>query len=826
MTLPPEEPSSAENPQTTYSQKSLFLAFLGIVIVMILILALALFVLFRSQPSPPATPTQFQEIIGTLLPSSTQTVTATLTLTIRPTFAPLPSFTGTVSPTSTSTSTSTLYPSLTPAIPVDENDRYALAIWQPEYADQLIQIMEAYPDSLSAFSRGEDDSGYYAAFDNAIFALREALLQFPAAPQAQSWFWRLAYNLARTGDPQAGANFSNYITQELNTGQLDLDNLYEWGLAQDPPVLIDVISLDTPPGFLSNNLIQLSPGENGSSVFWLLESSSGFVSYPLANLIDFIHPTKVNFFLEDLLGAGSSIVGFYPIQNSDISSYTYPQVFSLAGQPPMQMPFEDVPPPAIGADFGNNWGAVEAEGGIGDLQFDTTIFPACPVHIKHFYEWNGTQFIFLRADYQLDPEPDLMANCETVIDHALKFWGLEPAVQFMEALLPAWPPAQTINGEPYPEDALDEWRYRLMLYHALLGNREQALGYGNAILTNPATAESRWIVPAQEFLDAYQGQRDIYRACLTSIYCEPQVAFRSLVESLTAEDYQDAPEVLRQAGVDFLSTGYFDFDNDALTERWIILRHQPSARLEFWILYPREDSVDALYVDYIDAVPPRITYQEPLEEPPVVKIDPDFTFRVVRRGAEDDPIVEKVVPELILSSNLVKQELKRIENDLLTGGDPSQAIDDLIDLRASGIFTCDYLVCPRFQYLLGLAYELANEDFLSIETYLELWREFLGSPFVTMARFKLAGPSVPPGPTITPTRTETRRPTKTPTRTITLTPTISLTPTPSSTITPTQSGTPPTATLTQTQSGTPPTPTQALSVTPVTPTRPYPAPTQ
>jgi hypothetical protein len=287
------------------------------------------------------------------------------------------------------------------------------------------------------------------------------------------------------------------------------------------------------------------------------------------------------------------------------------------------------------------------------------------------------------------------------------------------------------------------------------------------------------------------------------------VAFRSLVESLTAEDYQNAPEVLRQAGVDFLSTGYFDFDNDAITERWIILRHQPSARLEFWILYPREESIDALYVDFIDTVPPRITYQEPLQEPPVVVIDPDITFNVVRRGADDEPVVEIVEPELILSSDLVKQELKRIEEELLSGGDPKLAIDELIDLRDSGIFTCDYLVCPRFRYLLGLAYELANEDFQSINTYLELWREFLGSPFVTMARFKLAGPSVPPGPTITPTRTDTRPPTKTPPRTSTLTPTISQTPGPSSTMTPTQSGTPPT-------------PTEMLTETPVTPTA-YPA---
>jgi hypothetical protein len=120
-------------------------------------------------------------------------------------------------------------------------------------------------------------------------------------------------------------------------------------------------------------------------------------------LINFFNPLKSTF-LEDLIGAGSSVVGFFPAQNYDITSYTFPQVFSLASQPPLQLPFEAVPPPPIGAEFENHWGAVETEGGAGDLQFDTTIFPACPVHIKHYYEWNGTQFVFLSADYQMEPE--------------------------------------------------------------------------------------------------------------------------------------------------------------------------------------------------------------------------------------------------------------------------------------------------------------------------------------------------------------------------------------------------------------------------------------
>jgi hypothetical protein len=89
--------------------------------------------------------------------------------------------------------------------------------------------------------------------------------------------------------------------------------------------------------------------------------------------------------------------------------------------------------------------------------------------------------------------------------------------------------------------------------------------------------------------------------------------------------------------------------------------------------------------------------------------------------------------QIILSADLTRQALDEIEESLLSGEDPVQIHNDLITLRDSSFFTCDYLQCPRFLYLLGLDYELLNNDQSAIDAFLELWRDFFESPYVTMA---------------------------------------------------------------------------------------------
>lgn len=742
------EQSPQDNKQKVPNQQIFLIGLLAIVFV--IVITISILILTRPESQPEETLTESTEILISteIIPSSTSS--PSVTPSPRFTFTPKPTRTPTIAPTPTETSTPTFLPSLTPAFPSEFDDQYFLVPWTPELATQLIDLLEVYPETLSSYARSPDDQGYYDAFGFAAFAQQEALLRFPTAPQAQEWSWQLAYNLARIGDPTAGEIYASLITHELNSGNSSLNEPIFWEINGEPQIVVDVIDLDSGNEGTSSHLVKVSAGANGSSFFWLLEDSSGYISYPLTSEFNFVQPSDMDYFIQRNPTFNDNFTGIFPIRIYDSYNYKFPRVFSLNHQPPVELEFEQYSPPAIGPEFNNNWEPVES--GNGDLQFTDVIFPACPVNVKHSYIWDGTSFSFLEATYEIKPDPDLLSYCEIVVNHSAQVWGLEPTIQFMEFLLPDWPPESTSSGQEYPEDALDEWRYRLSIYHALLGNQIEAIDYAEMIVTEPASAESAWIAPTVEFLENYQTQRDIYKACLPSSYCNPKLAFQSLVDTLTSQDYQDLIRTLEEAGVTVLSNGFFDFDKDGNTERWVVIRHQLGAPLEFWILSAENNGIYTVFVDTVENINPRVIYLEPLSEPPTIEIDSDITFHYIKQGPEQEPVIIKVEEEVIFASDRTKIELDELEMTLLSGGDPAFVQTELITLRKSPHFTCSYLLCPRFLYLLGLASELSNDEFSAVAVYLELWREFPDSPFTTVARFKL-GSTITPTPTFTATAT-------------------------------------------------------------------------
>jgi hypothetical protein len=754
--------SPQDGEQKVSTQQIFLIGLLGVVLIIVLVIS----VLILTRPDTAAeqpTPDQTEIILSPQI-SPSLTPTNTITPSPRFTFTPKPSRTATIGATSTGTPLPTLLPSLTPAFPSEHNDQYQLLHWTPELATQLIDLMEVYPEALSSFARGADDQGYYDAFQYALFSQKEALHRFPTAPQAQQWLWQLAYNMARTGDPAAGEVYANLITQELNRRVVNLGQLYSWGINQTPEMTIEVISLAQEGDDSSSNLIKVSADENGGSYFWLIEDTGGYESYPLSSDFNFVNPSDVDHFAMELSGIQKNIIGTFPTRVHDSLHYIHPSVFSLIQQPPEKFIFEPVVPPAIGPEFTNHWEPVEPGSGTGDIQFVDAIFPACPVTVKHAYEWHNNALAFIGDSYEINPDPDLLSFCEVVVNHSANVWGMEPTIQLMETLLPIWPPEQTSTGDEYPDDALDEWLYRLSIYHALIGNQEEAVGYAETIVSSPTSPDSRWISPAAEFLDVYQEQNDIYLACFPSKFCDPRLGFQSLVETIDPNDYSDLINTLEEAGVSVRSNGFFDFDNDGESEQWLVIRHHTGSPLEFWIISPTESGIVAVFVETVETAGPRLSYIEPISEPPIVKIDPDITFHFIKQDPDQEPVIIFVEVDVIFASDRTKMELDHLEEMLFTGGDPEFVQAELIVLAKSPHFTCSYLLCPRYLYLLGLASELANDEFSAVAAYLEVWREFLSSPYATMARFKLVS-TFTPAPTLTPTNTQSIVLTATGTRT-------------------------------------------------------------
>ncbi|HZD56954.1 MAG TPA: hypothetical protein VE136_09545, partial [Anaerolineales bacterium] len=469
MTSAPPDYPDENRPEGEGNRRISLLALYALITIIVLILAIFLSVRALS-PAPATIPTILPVETSTLTITPQPSSTPTLTLTPRPTFTPKPSATPSITPTPSPSPTRTLPPTLTSAAPRLENEGYALVEWTPELAGKLIELLQAYPNTLSAFARGENNAGFYTAFEYATFAQREALLQFPTASEADSWLWELAYNQARTGDPQAGASFAVLLTNKLNRGEISLSELPVFGKEQVPQADISVYPLKISSGSVENNLVKISKEEGGAAFFWLVERSGGYVSYPLTSNFDFTHPTEVGYFASDLTDDGNLEVLIYPSAPAGSQKYGFPRIFSLDPMPPVELFFEPIIPPLVGTDFKARWTPSDHTADQGDLQFVTKLFPTCPLTVRHFYKWNGTSFEFSSASYQVEPDPNLLSFCELAINHAIQTWGPDPTIQLMETILPLWPPKETTEGEPYPQDALDAWRFRLGIYNALTGD--------------------------------------------------------------------------------------------------------------------------------------------------------------------------------------------------------------------------------------------------------------------------------------------------------------------------------------------------------------------
>jgi hypothetical protein len=632
----------------------------------------------------------------------------------------------------------------------------------PNDFTHAINLLEAYPDTFSAYARGEDGEGYYAAFHYAMLVQREALMRYPNAPTSDEWFWRLAVNQARSGDGRAAASFSALVAKALDNKTITLDSLTDWGKSQYPAAVLEVIPLAEQPAYLSSNLVKISLSpDSGGAFLWLLEKSDGFESYPLTALFDFIHSTQVDYFTADLSGDGNPEVGIVRSTRPGDTRYLLPQIFDLASLPPRPMTFAAHPFPEIGPDFHNHWEVTPD----GILQFKDILFVACPATVQHRFAWNGSTFQYNDASYTLQPDPSLLAYCAPVIDHAERSWGIELALQLMEKLTPFWPPDADIYGNPYPEDELDRWRYRLSLYHALLGNQAEARAAMQTILAAPAIPNSRWTTTASDFLETYKQQGTIYRACLLSELCNLRLALQSLVGTFSPADYSLAPQVLEKSGVVVRSSGFFDFDGDKTTERWVVVRHRPLEALEFWILAPTDSGFGAFFVAYVTSDRLHVTYFDAESDPPIVQIEQGIHFTFQPRPAA----ITLVEPAFTLSADLYLPKLNALEDRLLAGDDPAAIRQALLDLKATPNFPCNSQLCPQLVYLLGLASELQGNATLARDAFLELWRRYPGSPYTIIARLKLRRTDITSTPTSTITLTITPTPTKTPTPTITLT---------------------------------------------------------
>lgn len=674
--------------------------------------------------------------------------------------------------------------------PLPYNDLYLLRSWTPDDATNAINLLQAYPDTLYPDPANRQTVTYNAAYTYVVYLLREALLRFPTAPQAEQWRWNLAYDLAHINDPGVSDAYLALIREALDKQLTSPDSLPEWFSQHELRLTMEIYTFEPPPGYLSRKLIEIeAPG--GAAYLWLVESLDKVDLYPLTSYFDFANSIQVNFEVGDLTGDGIEELVVYADPPPGQTIPVLPQVYSLTTGLPPQLTFAPQLPFDTGTEFRVKW---QIDQGL--LHSTITIYPACAVQAFQTYHWDGNQLVSTPIDYNIDSNPSELAYCSAVIDHVANQWGAKVTAPLMETLLPSWPPMLDPNGKPYPADARDEWRFRLGVYEALAGDSEKAQSTIKNLVELPTANDSRWVTPAQQFLAAYLSPNDVYTACLPTQFCDPGQAMQLILAAGNYNDPSAALEAMIHAGVIIRSSGNFDFDMDGEKERWVLLRHHPQERLQFWILASWEKGIKALFVDQVDSTQTRPYFHEPMDTPPIAQIEPKRGFVLGRLPLSREPYLVFKTVEFI-PTRYTLDSLQADIHDLFTGTDSATIRDRLVELQNSDRFNClNYRICDLFYYTLGLTYELSGDVSPAIDTYIKLWWENSNSPFMLIGRLKLN--QLPyftrtPTRTITPTASATRTPTLTATITSTANPNV----TPSITSTATETSTP-TETLTPT----------------------------
>jgi len=618
----------------------------------------------------------------------------------------------------------------------------------------MIDLVESYPNSLFRTEEDRDSLPYYQAFAPAVIAQREALLRYPDDPLADAWLWDMAYNLARMNDPQAGELYAQIITSALEVGDTELDSLSSWFIENETRLNLHLL----PSNGTDRALVQVA-GE-GSAYIWVEETGNGFDSVVITSNFDYPGDIQPGYLYEDITGDGSPEVITFSSPASGTTVFPEPLVIRLSGDKPVILPRIETPPFDAGLEFEGRWTVTET-----GIRYNTRLFPSCPVEITRDYVWETDQLHSEPLRFEIQPDPELSEHCTSVIEHSESIWEAEVTASLMESLLPYWPPQTDTEGKELPPDALNAFLYQLAVMHALSGHREASVQTFQEITANPAGPEDQWNEAAQNFLSIYASDQDVYRACNASPECDPRMALKYSVSTIPESEYNLVVGYLNDFGVPLRSSGFFDFENDGDPERWILAQHQPTQKLEFWILVKNPSGTSAFFINFVDSDIVEPWLHEPVEDPPIAQIERGQGF-VIRRAPISNEAYLTFTEVSFVPTTYTKDIFETAVEDLFSGEDPVTISDRLESLRESDRYNClNYNFCDQFLYILGLSNELAGQDRDAVDSYISLWWEHKNSLYTVMARTKLqqlATPTRTTRPTNTPFPTRTPIPTHTP----------------------------------------------------------------
>ncbi len=697
--------------------------------------------------NPPLSVTDTQTLTPSFIPSITATPTPAFTS------SPSPSSQPSATPVPASPTLTFPFTLYTPAPPALSNQAYHLVSWTPQKADDLIALLAKYPDLAEWYFLHHYDANYQAA----AYTAGEALLRFPNDLRVDKWRFDQANNAAYGIYLVGGEYFSKLIVDYLNAGIIkpDSDSIVRWFTSYPTDLKIEIDNLSPLSGYKSSQVISIYLYGEGAMTFWLLEHNNRFIYYPLFDSLKVTFSTDYFHAIGDFTGDEIDDIMIYLGNHNGTFIGGDLVIYDLSVVPPRKLSFGPNPAWSVSSGFSTDIKPWPGLDGLDKVMVTANIDdPSCSFDFSNTFEWNGQWFDLVNVGILYWGEKQF--SCIDIFKtyNTFSIFEQQALLTFYETTFGDVPPVGDRYTQ-YPPDAQDEFRYRLALQHAMIGQRYQAIEYLDKIINFPSAPNSQWISPAKEFENLYQTTADIYKVCQhVIIECNLQQAIEQSANLISNADHAIGIEKLKDFGLPILNYGVINLENDPIPENWFIIRNQKN-ELEFWLLAQSTSTLKAMLVTTINGLTPQVkvyttwpqwwgdySLYDTHQGTTYFSLNTPELFTFVRKLSNQEPFLSYLSSD----DNYINppSQLDQAIVDLLTGVDPEQMVTRLVNPRVH----LEYESLSKYYYFLGLAYELSDRQQEAIAAYLQSWQnccsfkmppggEIIQDPYAIMARAKL-----------------------------------------------------------------------------------------
>ena len=455
-------------------------------------------------------------------------------------------------------------------------------------------------------------------------------------------------------------------------------------------------------------------------------------------------------------------------------------IFDTSSLPPRALPFTPARNEYLTPD-GFDWELLRSD----DFKIHTyTEFGICDLYRTGNFRWNGEWFELTqgRIDFNL-----AIRNQQTFYYGCgwdISSLGDEMNIKDMISIVDDGINSLSPRSYDMPEQ-FDEIRLLNGVYHAFNGESEIARSVFTNIVNSPTTPDSVWVQPAMNALDIYRSQNDLYKVCSAIDICvdyftremggpnPPGCAnmnicdYGQAMQATISTAFPESPlekviENLKSVGVNIITYGWHDFDQDNRAELWFTVRHPHPRHLyadpyELWIAGQYEQGVKLLFVDEIPNL--KVSYKMVDEEVGRVLTDYGYgkTVELVHHPDTGEPYItvrDLIVAEPVDQRVALFLELRQM---ILAGKDPEMiynslsAMDDqYTKCPLSGLYWDKYSAnpppgwreydaydCATFYYTVAFAAEMTGKNQEAVRRYYFVWAKYPDSPFATLAQWKL-----------------------------------------------------------------------------------------